>query len=139
LEFQADFIHELTITHRAVGNVLSGPLRGSRLDLDHHGDAPFENLFQEMAGDLRLQESGSKCYGPPTGARNVYWAVDATPPRWLGYGAIVVGALREGVKEEHGPAAVIEAAAPGAPRDLRAAQWLRRTAKVKCPESVRVP
>jgi hypothetical protein len=108
--FETDFIHEFTVTHRAVGNVFSGPVRAANVDLDHHRDAPFENLFQDLSGDVRMEAGGSKCYGPPAGARNTYWAVDfaTEPPAWLG------------------AAAVIERAPNLAPRDLRGAQWRRR-------------
>jgi hypothetical protein len=130
LDFQAEFIHELTITHRAMGNVFSGPIRGKTLDLDHHRDAPFENLFQNLSGNLRLQDSGSKCYGPPSGVRNTYWALDQVePPRWLGSEAVMVGALSPNTKEQRGPAAWVENLPGLEPRDLRAAQWLRRQDK----------
>jgi hypothetical protein len=133
LNFEADFIHEFTITHRAVGNVLSGPVRGANLDLDHHRDAPFENLFQDLTGDVRLQAGGSRCYGPPAGVRNTYWAVDtaAAPPPWLGVGAVVVGSLVPSSKLERSPAAWIERVPDLQPRDLRAAQWRHRQAEAE--------
>ena len=128
VNFETDFIHEFTITHRATGNVFSGPVRAVNLDLDHHRDTPFENLFQDLSGDVRFQAGGSKCYGPPSGARNTYWAIDsaAVPPPWLGAGAVVVGDLPSGVKEQRGPSAWIERVPALQPRDLRAAQWRRR-------------
>ena len=131
MNFGNDFIHEFTITHRATGNVLSGPVHAVNLDLDHHRDAPFENLFQDLAGDVRLQAGGSKCYGPPSGARNTYWAIDlaSPPPPWLGAGAVVVGGLPSSVKEQRGPGAWIERVPALQPRDLRAAQWRRRQAE----------
>jgi hypothetical protein len=133
LNFEADFIHEFTITHRATGNVLSGPVRGANLDLDHHRDAPFENLFQDLTGDVRLQAGGSRCYGPPAGVRNTYWAVDtaAAPPPWLGVGAVVVGSLVPSSKLERSPAAWIERVPDLQPRDLRAAQWRHRQAEAE--------
>ena len=131
LSFEVDFIHEFTITHRAVGNVVAGPVHGANLDLDHHRDAPFENLFQDLTGNVRLQSGGSKCYGPPSGARNTYWAVDvaAPPPSWLGAGAVVVGNLPPSIKDQRGLAAWIEGVPDLQPRDLRAAQWRRRQAE----------
>lgn len=131
LNFEVDFIHELTITHRAVGNILSGPMRGTNLDLDHHRDAPFENLFQDLSGNVRMQAGGNKCYGPPAGTRNAYWAVDwaAPPPGWLGSGAVVVGNLPTGTQEQRGLAAWIERVSDLRPRDLRAGQWRHRHAE----------
>jgi len=131
VNFQTDFIHEFTVTHRATGNVFSGPVLAAILDLDHHRDTPFENLFQDLAGDVRLQAGGSKCYGPPSGARNTYWAIDSAvaPPPWLGAGAVVVGGFPLSVQEQRGPGAWIERVPALQPRDLRAAQWRRRQAE----------
>jgi hypothetical protein len=126
ISFEAELIHELTLTHRAVGNVLSGPIRGKRIDLDLHRDAPFENLFQQLSGDLHLQDSGSLCYGPPAGVRNTFWALDPfAVPSWIGSGAVVVG----NVALSGAPApktAWIEPVPDLDPKDLRAAQRLRR-------------
>lgn len=126
LSFEAEFIHELTLSHRAVGNVFSGPVRGKRIDLDLHRDAPFENLFQQLSGDLHLQDSGSACYGPPAGARNTFWALDPfSVPAWIGTAAVVVG----NVPSTETPASgsiLIERVPSLEPRDLRAAQRLRR-------------
>ena len=132
LNFGAEFVHEMTVTHRAMGNVFSGPVKGGVLDIDHHRDAPFENLFQNLSGNLHLQDGGSKCYGPPSGARNTYWGVDGlTLPVWLGSGAVVVGDLAPNTKEARSPAAWIEAVPGLEPRDLRAAQWRRRQVQTK--------
>ena len=131
LTFEAEFIHELTLTHRAVGNVFSGPVRGRRLDLDLHRDAPFENLFQDLSGDLHLQDSGSACYGPPAGARNTYWALDhLSVPAWIGAAAVVVGdVVSEG--DSASGSIWIERIPNLAPRDLQAAQRLRRQEQEK--------
>jgi hypothetical protein len=136
LDFDAEFIHEMTITHRAMGNVFSGPVRGKSLDLDHHRDAPFENLFQNLSGNIRLRDSGSACYGPPSGVRNSYWGL--TPfslPNWLGNEAIVVGRLNGASREQCGPAAWVENVPDLAPIDLRSAQRLRRLEGHNCDNS----
>ena len=131
LTFEAELIHELTLTHRAVGNVFSGPVHGKRLDLDLHRDAPFENLFQNLSGDLHVQDSGSVCYGPPAGVRNTYWALDhLSVPSWIGGSAVVVG----DVVSTEGPASGstwIERIPNVEPRDLQAAQRLRRQEQEK--------
>jgi hypothetical protein len=131
LTFEAEFIHELTLTHRAVGNVFSGPVQGRRLDLDLHRDAPFENLFQNLSGDLHLQDSGSACYGPPAGVRNTYWALDhLSVPSWIGAAAVVVG----DIVSTGSPASSstwIERIPNVEPRDLQAAQRLRRQEQEK--------
>jgi hypothetical protein len=131
LSFEAEFIHELTLSHRAVGNVFSGPVRGKRIELDLHRDAPFENLFQQLSGDLHLQDSGSACYGPPAGARNTFWALDPfSPPAWIGAAAVVVGNIPP--SEATASRAVwIESVPNLEPRDLRAAQRLRRQEQEK--------
>jgi hypothetical protein len=126
LSFDAELVHELSVAHRASGNVFAGPVRGRRIDLDHHRDAPFENLFQDLAGDLHLQASGRPCYGPPAGARNTYWGLDSVAlPPWLGSHSVVVGHLLD-VAEQRGPAAWIERAEGLEPRDLMSAQRARR-------------
>jgi hypothetical protein len=126
LGFDAEFIHELTLSHRAVGNVFSGPIRGKRIELDLHRDAPFENLFQQLSGDLHLQDSGSLCYGPPAGARTTFWALDPFAlPAWIGTAAVVVGTIPAGETPATG-AIWIERVPTLEPRDLRAAQRLRR-------------
>jgi hypothetical protein len=131
ITFESELIHELTLTHRAVGNVLSGPVHGKRIDLDLHRDAPFENLFQQLSGDLHLQDSGSACYGPPSGVRNTYWALDPfSLPTWIGTAAVVVGDVVS-------PATLaskttwIERVPNLQPRDLRAAQRLHRLERDK--------
>ena len=126
LGFEAEFIHELTLSHRAVGNVFSGPVRGKRIELDLHRDAPFENLFQQISGDLHVQDSGSVCYGPPAGARNTFWALDPfSLPGWIGTAAVVVGNIPANQAPASG-ASWIERVPNLEPRDLRAAQRLRR-------------
>lgn len=141
LTFEAEFVHELTLTHRAAGNVFSGPVQGKRLDLDLHRDAPFENLFQQLSGDLHLQDSGSACYGPPAGVRNTYWALDGLAvPDWIGVGAVVVGDITSTESGAPKPKAMpapaststwIERVPNLEPRDLRAAQRLRRQGQDK--------
>lgn len=137
VSFEAELIHELTLTHRAVGNVMSGPIRGKRIDLDLHRDAPFENLFQQLSGDLHLQDSGSACYGPPAGVRNTFWALDPfIVPSWIGSAAVVVG----NVALTGAPAPKttwIEHVPNLEPSDLRAAQRLRREAQDKKSQQLR--
>jgi hypothetical protein len=135
LDFEAEFIHEMTVTHRAMGNVFSGPVTGKTIDLDHHRDAPFENLFQNMSGDLHLQDGGSACYGPPMGTRNTYWGLAPfTLPPWLGNQSMVVGRLSGKVIERRGPEVWIESVPDLVPNDLRSAQRQHRlTAPVRHP------
>lgn len=129
--FEAELIHALTLTHRAVGNVFSGPVQGRRIELDLHRDAPFENLFQRLSGDLHVQDSGSACYGPPAGARNTFWAVDhLAVPGWIGAAAVVVGDIVSTGSTAPG-SAWIERVPNLTPRDLQAAQRLRRREQEK--------
>jgi len=131
LTFDAELIHELTLTHRAVGNVFSGPVHGKRLDLDLHRDAPFENLFQQLSGDLHLQNGGKACYGPPAGVRNTYWGLDQlSVPGWIGAAAVVVGEILSKGETASG-SSWIERVRNLEPRDLRAAQRLRRQEQAK--------
>jgi hypothetical protein len=71
------FEHDLSVEGFANGNVFS---RGTAhaLSLDHHRNAPYENLFTDLdAGSpARLWRSGGdEDRGPPAGARETLWNV----------------------------------------------------------------
>ncbi len=71
------FIHDLSVEGRAIGNVFMKG-RGESLCLDHHRNAPYENLFTHLdVGDpSRLWESsGMAERGPHTGVRETFWNI----------------------------------------------------------------
>jgi hypothetical protein len=80
---RAPWVHALSVSHRANGNVFSRGVGVHALSLDHHRDAPFENLFTEIFPH-DFQSSGSDCAGPHAGARNTYWNLGGMviPPDW---------------------------------------------------------
>jgi hypothetical protein len=85
-EIQTTFDHNMAVATFANGNVYSGILSQSGR-LDHHGAAPYENLYTELvltedAGDL-LKSGGNKEDEPNAGARSTLWNIvwlRGTPP-----------------------------------------------------------
>ena len=84
------FVFTLKLQLLANGNVFSKGI-GVNINLDHHGEAPYENLFTDIevgAGD-RIWESGGR---RESGARTTFWNVRisdshkgrtvATLPKW---------------------------------------------------------
>ncbi len=75
---QTTFVHNLSVGAFANGNVFSAiATRTGRLD--HHGGAPYENLFTDIvitehAGDLFLC-GGNRADEPNAGARTTFWNV----------------------------------------------------------------
>jgi hypothetical protein len=84
--FDGTFFHDITVNHKASGNVVRRG-KGPDLNLDHHRDAPFENLFTDLDVGIgtRLYEStGNPLTGPHSAARETFWnlrlASGALPP-----------------------------------------------------------
>lgn len=78
---ETEYEHDLTVEGLASGNVFAS---GSavRLNLDHHRNAPFENLFTDIdAGNAgRLFASGGRGdRGPHSAARTTLWNVRYAP------------------------------------------------------------
>lgn len=89
-DFQFDFrfIHDLSISAWASGNVFSKG-RGVDMDFDHHRRAPYENLFTEIQageGSRLWQSGGDESDGPRSGARETFWNIQTdrpqAPPGW---------------------------------------------------------
>jgi hypothetical protein len=77
-ELQTRFDHNMSVGAFANGNVFSGILSVSG-GLDHHGAAPYENLFTEIvltgtATNL-LASGGNRADEPNAGARTTLWNV----------------------------------------------------------------
>ena len=75
-EIDCQFIHDVTV-HRCSGNVIRRG-QGPNLALDHHRDAPFENLYTDIdtgSGQRVWKSSGERTRGPHAGARNTYWNI----------------------------------------------------------------
>ncbi|WP_437922948.1 glycosyl hydrolase family 28-related protein [Sorangium sp. So ce291] len=99
------WMHSLTVSARASGNVFSRGTSAELLVLDHHGDSPFENLFTQLSAYTFVGSGGEECTGPHGGARNTYWNLAApmdVPLLWghvqsnvVGEGLIVSDALTE--------------------------------------------
>jgi hypothetical protein len=72
------FVHNLTVQSFANGNVFSR-IRSRAGHLDHHGGAPYENLFTEIRlldGAQGLFLSGGRREDEPGGARTTLWNLD---------------------------------------------------------------
>ena len=76
-QFDTTFVHDITVQAVANGNVFSRG-KGLRINFDHHGNAPYENLFADIdVGDpSRLWECGGNNEGGPhSGARETFWNI----------------------------------------------------------------
>jgi hypothetical protein len=105
VHFGAGFVHELTVAHAAHGNVFRQVGGDELVNLDHHGDYPFENLFTHFKSVKTSDVSGgqSPCnttfYGSPasasSGARSTFWNVTdgMHAPPWIGVQGNLVGKL----------------------------------------------
>ena len=76
------FYHDLTVSHRSVGNVFSEG-RGVDLSIDHHRYAPYENLFTELhvgAGKRVWKSGGGRGRGAHTGTGATFWIITSDTP-----------------------------------------------------------
>lgn len=97
----ADYVHELTATHQAHGNVFSLGGGNVAIDLDNHRDWPFENLFSGIGGQVLHGHAGDACAGPASGARTTFWNLErpAPAPTWGYIQTNVVGPLDPAVAQ----------------------------------------
>jgi hypothetical protein len=77
-EIRTVFDHNMSVTAFANGNVYAG-IMSQNGRLDHHGAAPYENLFTEIvlterASDL-FKSGGNRPDEPNSGARTTFWNV----------------------------------------------------------------
>lgn len=76
------FIHDVSVGHRAIGNVISNG-RGEDLTLDHHKHVPYENLFTQIdagAGTRVWLSGGGRNLGKHCAARGTFWNIRAQSP-----------------------------------------------------------
>ncbi|WDE96480.1 glycosyl hydrolase family 28-related protein [Lentisphaera profundi] len=76
-DFQTHFIHDLGLSHANRGNVFKNG-RGLNLSLDHHRQAPYENLFSNLdagIGSDLWRCGGGKGLGKHCGARGTFWNI----------------------------------------------------------------
>jgi hypothetical protein len=79
-KIETEFVHDLTVEGMASGNVFAGG-SGVRLNLDHHRNAPFENLFTDLDagnGNRLFESSGREDRGPHSAARTTLWNIRYT-------------------------------------------------------------
>lgn len=95
LHFGADFVHHITVDHRANGNVFKRVSGEMQVHLDHHRDSPFENLFTDFTAETSFFHGGNLCAGNPAGARETMWGLPGPllPPYWGAAQANTVGEL----------------------------------------------
>lgn len=95
LSYQADFVHHITVDHRANGNVFKNVVGVAEVHLDHHRDGPFENLFSQFDAEVSFFHGGNFCAGHPAGARETMWGLPGPlqPPYWAAAQANIVGDL----------------------------------------------
>lgn len=75
IEFETMFLHDFTVQALANGNVASKS-KGVDINFDHHGEAPYENLFSDIDIGLgtRPWESSGRNH---SGARETFWNIRA--------------------------------------------------------------
>lgn len=138
-DFRTRFIHDISVDHCAVGNVVTSG-RGVDLCFDHHERAPFENLFSNVdagAGTRLWTCGGGAALGQHSGARETFWNIRATkpqklPPQNFGPDSMNFVALQTdlpSVKKTEGK--WLESIPPEEifPRELHAAQLQKRLGK----------
>jgi hypothetical protein len=83
--FETRFMHDITVTSQASGNVFSAG-RGLDICFDHHKRAPFANLFTDIdlgAGTRMYQSGGGADLGLHSAAWTTFWNLRAVrPQRW---------------------------------------------------------
>jgi hypothetical protein len=76
------FIHDISVGKGAVGNVISNGT-GADLTLDHHKQAPYENLFTHLdvgKGSRVWLSGGGGALGKHCGGRGTFWNITANQP-----------------------------------------------------------
>ena len=78
---ETTFVHNMAVQNFANGNVYS-KIESESGRFDHHGAAPYENLYTEIvltrtAADL-FSCGGNRAHEPSAGARNTFWNIIAT-------------------------------------------------------------
>ncbi len=125
------FIHGVTVDHFPSGNVIRRGV-GADLNLDHHRDAAFENLFTGVDigfGSSVWASGGSACAGPHAAARNTYWNMSgpwayAPPdPEWVEIQSNLVPGRTNALTVNNSWSEVI---VEPTPHDLYASQLQRR-------------
>ena len=94
-EFRVDCdrVHALSVQHHANGCVFSQGSGRLELEMDHHRDGPFENVFTNLRSRARPTTGGSSCAGPYTAARETFWNMpnNIVVPGWLDVESNVIG------------------------------------------------
>jgi hypothetical protein len=96
VHYEQDFIHAMTVDHRSSGNVfMRFSSEDLELEMDHHRDSPFENLFVAFEATPNFINGGSWCAGDPGGARNTFWGLPGPlfEPYWSGNQTNLVGSF----------------------------------------------
>jgi hypothetical protein len=136
-DFQTHFIHDLGLSYATRGNVFKNG-KGINLSLDHHRQAPYENLFSNLdagIGSDLWRSGGGKGLGKHCGARGTFWNIrtqqkldypkdDFGPPSLNFIGLNFKDKLRESIfeHEQIDQAKIF-------PGDIHSAQILRRWKK----------
>lgn len=95
IHYEQDHIHSMTVDHRSSGNVFMrvSSADGLEVEMDHHRDSPFENLFVAFSATPNFINGGSWCAGQPGGARNTFWGLPGPlfEPYWSSVQTNLVG------------------------------------------------
>jgi hypothetical protein len=107
--FETQYVHDLSVEGFSCGNVFEKG-KGVAMNFDHHANAPYENLFTDIAvGDIsRLWSSGGRGDRlPHTAARSVIWGITynkGKPPKLPDWPQLIVVGVKgyaKGDKDLH--------------------------------------
>jgi len=127
--YEANYYHAMSVDHRSSGNVFErASSDGFVLELDHHRDTPFENLFTEFYAETNLINGGSWCAGTPGAARNTFWGLPTPliPPYWDHVQTNIVGSVEGGIESLTEDQEWLEPIEDLRPRNLYRAQLANR-------------
>lgn len=128
---ETEYVHDLSVEGLANGNVFVHGA-GHALNLDHHRNMPYENLFTDLdagSGARLWQSSGRGDRGPHAGARETAWHITHHGakldklPDWPQLNVVGVKGYPAGEHQGH---VLVEAPDGVTPHDLFSAQRARR-------------
>jgi hypothetical protein len=127
--YEANYFHAMSVDHRSNGNVFErASSDGFVLELDHHRDTPFENLFTDFSAETNLINGGSWCAGTPGAARNTFWGLPTSliPPYWDHVQTNIVGSVADDLESLTEDQEWLEPIDDLRPRNLYRAQLANR-------------
>lgn len=140
---ETPFHHDLTVEGLAHGNVFRNG-SGQKINLDHHRNAPYENLFSNInvGNPGRLWHStGRPDRGPHSGVRETFWNIhwkSGNPPKVANWPLInYVGKTSSKGRQEQTGSWIEALGGPVTPQDLYEAQFQKRMKSMTTDDGLR--